>query len=150
MTPIGGLNGLWATLTGGNKTQPQPMFSKSGPNATNRFLTTVEESPLSEDVKSKIVDVVIQNTDTTDISKYVVGEVVYSDIDNVWNSNSALTRGDGPVEILAADYVRPRPLTGYAPVRNEIGDKYGSHTAPPTKVLGADKLPIHSGGFQSF
>ena len=73
-------NGFFSRLFGGNKSV---LFSKSGDNATNRFLTTVEGSSLDPATKSKITDIVINQTDNTGIQEYVGGQVIYSSIDNV-------------------------------------------------------------------
>jgi hypothetical protein len=127
------------------------LFSKSGQNATNRFLTTVEESTLDPSAKAKITEIVIAQTDNTGISEYVGGgQIVHSSIDNVYDSQAHKLAGHSAAEVLAADYVRPRPLTGYTPVRNEIGDSYGMRMQPQATVMGAESLPIRFQDFQSF
>ena len=125
------------------------MFSKSGSNATNRFLTTVENSSLDPDAKREITDIVVAHTDNTGISEFVGGQVIESSIDNVYDSSMPKLAGHSAAEVLAADYVRPRPLTGYSPVRNEIGDAYGMRMQPQATVLGAESLPIRFQDFQS-
>lgn len=140
-------NGFFSRLFGGNKSV---LFSKSGDNATNRFLTTVEGSSLDPATKSKITDIVINQTDNTGIQEYVGGQVIYSSIDNVYQSSMPKLSGHSAAEVLAADYVRPRPLTGYAPVRNEIGDNYGMRMQPQATVSGGNSLPLRHGDFQSF
>jgi hypothetical protein len=125
------------------------MFSKSGSNATNRFLTTVENSSLDPDAKREITDIVVAHTDNTGISEFVGGQVIESSLDNVYDSSMPKLAGHSAAEVLAADYVRPRPLTGYSPVRNEIGDAYGMRMQPQATVLGAESLPIRFQDFQS-
>ena len=130
--------------------QESVMFSKSGSNATNRFLTTVEESSLDPDAKREITDIVVAHTDNTGISEYVGGgQIVQSSVENVYDSHSHKLAGHSAAEVLAADYVRPRPLTGYSPVRNEIGDAYGMRMHPQATVMGAESLPIRFQDFQS-
>ena len=53
-------------------------------------------------------------------------------------------------ELLASEYVRPRPLTGYKPVRNEIGDAYGMRMQPQAEIKGAESIPIRFQDFNSF
>ena len=107
--------------------QESVMFSKSGSNA-----------------------IVVAHTDNTGISVYVGGgQIVQSAVENVYDSHSHKLAGHSAAEVLAADYVRPRPLTGYSPVRNEIGDAYGMRMQPQATVMGAESLPIRFQDFQS-
>ncbi len=126
------------------------LFSKSGQNATNRFLTTVEESSLDPSAKAEITDIVIKHTDNTGISEFVGGQVINSAIDNVYQSDVPSIAGHSASELLASEYVRPRPLTGYAPVRNEIGDAFGMRMQPQATVMGAESIPIRFQDFNSF
>jgi hypothetical protein len=142
LTTMNGMKSFWANLTGNSNQEPQVLFSKSGPNSTNRFLTTIEESSMSAKEKSQFVQVVVGKTDNTGISEYVGGQVVYSSIDNMQQSDLA--------SILNAEYVKPRPLNGYTPVLNELGERFGTHTGPQTLTPGTTQLPIRSNDFQTF
>jgi len=142
LTSMNGLNSFWSNLMGKSSNESQVLFSKSGPNSTNRFLTTIEESKMSANEKSQFVQVVVGKTDNTGISKYVGGQVVYSDIDNVQQSDLAT--------MLNAEYVKPRPINGYSPVLNELGERFGTHTGPQTLTPGRTQLPIRSNDFQTF
>ncbi len=142
LTSMSGLKSLWSNLMGKSNKESQVLFSKSGPNSTNRFLTTIEESKMSAKEKSQFVQVVVDKSDNTGISEYVGGQVIYSSIDNVQQSDLAT--------MLNAEYVKPRPINGYAPVLNELGERYGTHTGPQTTTPGKAQLPIRSNDFQTF
>ena len=142
LTSMNGLKSFWSNLMGNSNKESQVLFSKSGANSTNRFLTTIEESKLSAKEKSKLVQIVVSKTDTTGISKYVGGQVIYSSIDNVQQSDLAT--------MLNAEYVKPRPINGYTPVLNELGERFGTHTGPQTITPGKTQLPIRSNDFQTF
>ena len=139
--------GFFSNLFG---SKPSVLFSKSGDNATNRFLTTVEGSSLDPATKSKITDIVINQTDNTGIQEFVGGQVIHSAIDNVYQSSMPKLTGHSAADVLAADYVRPMPLTGYNPVRNEIGDAYGMRMQPQVTVSGSNSLPLRHQDFQSY
>ena len=142
LTSMSGLKSFWSNLMGKSNKESQVLFSKSGPNSTNRFLTTIEESKMSANEKSQFVQVVVDKSDNTGISEYVGGQVIYSSIDNVQQSDLAT--------MLNAEYVKPRPINGYAPVLNELGERYGTHTGPQTTTPGKAQLPIRSNDFQTF
>ena len=142
LTSMNGLKSFWSNLMGKSNQDSQVLFSKSGPNSTHRFLTTIEESKMSAKEKSQFVQVVVGKTDNTGISEYVGGQVVYSDIDNVQQSDLAT--------MLNAEYVKPRPINGYTPVLNELGERFGTHTGPQTLTPGKTQMPIRSNDFQTF
>ncbi len=142
LTSMNGLKSFWSNLMGKSNKESQVLFSKSGANSTNRFLTTIEESKMSAKEKSKLVQVVVGKTDNTGISEYVGGQVVYSSIDNMQQSDLA--------SMLNAEYIKPRPINGYAPVLNELGERFGTHTGPQTLTPGKTQMPIRSNDFQTF
>lgn len=142
LTASGAIKTFWSNLMGKSNKDSQQLFSKSGANSTNRFLTTIEESKMSQSEKSKLVQVVVGKTDNTGITEYVGGQVIYSDIDNVQQSDLA--------SMLNAEYVKPRPINGYMPVLNDIGERYGTHTGPQTITPGKTQLPITHNDFQTF
>lgn len=146
LTPTNGLKGLWAKLTGNGEMTPSPLISKSGPNSLHRFLTTVEQTDLPDDLKASIAQVCMKNTDNTGISEYVNTHVVVSDIDNPVFSDIEY---EDPVQILASEYVRPKALTGFSPVRNEIGDSFGEKVLPQTHIP-SQQVPIHSHNYSQF
>jgi hypothetical protein len=146
MTPTSGLKGFWSKLTGNGDTSPTPLMSKAGANSLHRFLTTLEEMDLPEDLKASIVSVCMQNTDNTGIEEYVTGHVVVSDLEtNMFNDISY----DNNVDILASEYVRPKLLTGHTPYNNEIGDRSGTKVLPQTHIP-SQQIPIHSHNLSSF
>jgi len=53
------------------------------------------------------------------------------------------------VDILASEYVRPKPLTGYTPTRNEIGDRSGTKVLPQTHIP-SQQVPIQSHNLSPF
>ena len=142
LTSMSGLKSFWSNLIGKSNKESQVLFSKSGANSINRFLTTIEESKMSAKEKSQFVQVVVGKTDNTGISEYVGGQVIYSAIDNVQQSDLAT--------MLNAEYIKPRPINGYAPVLNELGERFGTHTGPQTLTPGKTQLPIRSNDFQTF
>jgi hypothetical protein len=146
MTPANGIKGFWSKLTGNGEMTPTPLITKSGANSLHRFLTTVENTDLPDDLKASIAQVCLKNTDNTGISEYVGGHVVVSDIDNPMYSDIIY---EDPLEILASEYVKPKVLTGYAPVRNEIGDAQGSKVLPQTHIP-SQQVPIHSHNWSPF
>jgi len=146
MTPASGLKGFWSKLTGNGDTSPSPLMSKAGANSLHRFLTTLEGMDLPEDLKASIVSVCMNKTDNTGVQEYVTGHVVVSDLEtNMFND---ITYED-PVSILASEYVRPKPLTGYSPVNNEIGDRMGSKVLPQTHIP-SKQVPISSQHYTPF
>ena len=130
-TPKSGILGALGRLFGRQDMESTSLVSKSGANSLHRFLTTVESMDLPNDVKGSIATVAVNATDTTGISEYVGGHTIQSDIDNPIFSD--ITYED-PVSILASEYVRPKTLTGFSPVRNEIGDKFGTQVTPQTHI----------------
>ena len=42
LTSMNGLKSFWSNLMGKSNKESQVLFSKSGANSTNRFLTTIE------------------------------------------------------------------------------------------------------------
>ena len=88
----------------------------------------------------------MNKTDNTGIQEYVTGHTVVSDIDNSLFNDISYQNG---VEILASEYVRPKPLTGYTPVNNEIGDRSGSRVQPQTHIP-SKQIPIHSQHYSPF
>ncbi len=146
MSPSVGLKGFWGKLTGSNEMTPTPLITKTGANSLHRFLTTVEQTGLPQDLKASIVQVSLNKTDNTGISEYVSGHVVVSDIDNSMYQHIS---NENSVDILASEYVKPRLLTGSAPSRNEIGDPQGSYVRPPTHIP-SQQIPIHSHNFTPF
>jgi hypothetical protein len=88
----------------------------------------------------------MQNTDNTGIEEYVTGHVVVSDLEtNMFNDISY----ENNVDILASEYVRPKPLTGYTPTRNEIGDRSGTKVLPQTHIP-SKQIPISSQHYTPF
>jgi hypothetical protein len=146
LTPAGGLKGFWSKLTGSEETIPKPLVSKAGANSLHRFLTTLEQMDLPEDLKASIVAVCMNKTDNTGIQEYVAGHMVTSDIErNMFNDISY----ENGVEILASEYVKPKVLTGYTPVRNEIGDRSGTKVLPQTHIP-SQQIPITSQAYTPF
>jgi len=146
MTPAGGLKGIWGKITGNGEMTPIPLITKAGANSLHRFLTTVEQTDLSDNLKASIVQVSLKNTDNTGISEYVSGHVVISDLDDsMYNDIS----NDNNIDIYASEYVKPRLLTGATPIRNEIGDIQGSNVLPPTHIP-SQQIPIHTHNYTPF
>ena len=121
-------------------------MSKAGANSLHRFLTTLEEMDLPDDLKASIVSVCMNKTDNTGIQEYVTGHVVVSDLEtNMFND---ITYED-PVSILASEYVKPKLLTGHTAYNNEIGDRSGSKVLPQTHIP-SQQVPINSHNLSAF
>lgn len=131
LTPKSGIAGFFGRLSGKEDLTPTPLISKSGANSLHRFLTTIEEMDLPADVKSSIATVCMSKTDNTGISEYVSGHTVQTDLEHSMFND---VQYEDPVAILASEYVAPKTLTGFTPVRNEIGDAYGSKVLPQTHI----------------
>ncbi len=146
MTPASGLKGFWSKLTGNGDSTPTPLISKSGANSLHRFLTTIEQTDLPDDLKASIVSVCMNKTDNTGIQEYVTGHIVTSDLEtNMFNDISY----EDPVSILASEYVKPKLLTGSTPYNNEIGDRSGSKVLPQTHIP-SQQVPINSHNLSAF
>lgn len=146
LTPKTGVMGFFARLNGKNADKPTPLATKSGANSLHRFLTTIESMDLPDDLKASIAQICLNKTDNTGISEYVGGYTIQSDLEM---APFGQINRDNEVDLYASEYVRPKALTGYTPLRNEIGDAYGSRVLPQTHVP-ASNVPIHSHNMTTF